>query len=156
MKAVYDHLAAYNPQVELQTVADPREAAGGADVVLATAGPGTAVALESADLAPGSVVVLVGYGLAPSTLVDADRVVATSAEQMALTGTDMAGPDGRLRRVDTELPQILSRRAPGRTREDERIFVYNSGLVLTDIAVAHALAERAIAEGRGTEVALWD
>ncbi|MBU3067495.1 ornithine cyclodeaminase family protein [Nocardia sp. NEAU-G5] len=156
MKAVYDHLAAHHPQLELQTVADPREAAASADVVLATAGPGTKVALESADLAPGSTVVLVGYGLAPSTLADADRVVATSAEQMALTGTDMAGPDGTLRRVDTELPQILNRRSPGRTRDDERIFVYNSGLVLTDIAVAHALAERAIAEGRGTEVALWD
>jgi ornithine cyclodeaminase len=156
MKTVHDHLAAYNPQLELQTVADPRAAAADADVVLATAGPGTRVALESADLAPGSVVVLVGYGLAPSTLTDADRVVATSAEQMALTGIDMAGPDGRLRPVDTELPQILSRRAPGRTRDDERIFVYNSGLVLTDIAVAHVLAERAIAEGRGTEVGLWD
>ena len=109
MKAVHDHLAAYHPQLELQTVADPREAAAGADVVLATAGPGTAVALESADLAPGSTVVLVGYGLAPSTLVDADRVVATSAEQMALTGTDMAARR-RAARVDAELPQILSRR----------------------------------------------
>lgn len=156
MKAVRDHLAAYDPRLELETVADPRAAAAGADVVLATAGPGTKVALESADLAPGSTVVLVGYGLAPSTLVAADRVVATSAEQMSLTGTDMAGPDGVLRGVDTELPQILSRRSKGRTRDEERIFVYNSGLVLTDIAVAHALAERAIAEDRGTEVALWD
>ncbi|MFE3028055.1 ornithine cyclodeaminase family protein, partial [Nocardia tengchongensis] len=101
-------------------------------------------------------VVLVGYGLAPSTLVEADRVIATSAEQMALTGTDMAGPDGRLRGVDAELPQILGHRAVGRSNDDERIFVYNSGLVLTDIAVAHALANRAIAEGRGTEVSLWD
>ncbi|MBF6330711.1 ornithine cyclodeaminase family protein [Nocardia transvalensis] len=156
MKAVHDHLAAYSPNLELQTVADPREAARRADVVLATAGPGTAVALESEDLAPGSVAVLVGYGLAPSALIDADRVIATSAEQMSLTGTDMAGPDGKLRQVDAELPQILARRAVGRRTDDERIFVYNSGLVLTDIAVAHALANRAIDEGRGTEVPLWD
>jgi ornithine cyclodeaminase len=79
-----------------------------------------------------------------------------SVEQMALTGTDMVGPDGKLRPVDAELPQILSRRAVARRSDDERVFVYNSGLVLTDIAVAHALAERAIAEGRGTEVPLWD
>ncbi|MCM6777165.1 ornithine cyclodeaminase family protein [Nocardia sp. CDC159] len=156
LKAVHDQLAAYRPGLELRTVADPRAAARAADVVLATAGPGTAVALESADLAPGSVAVLVGYGLAPSALHDADRVIATSAEQMALTGTDMAGPDGRLRPVDAELPTILARRAVGRRGDDERIFVYNSGLVLTDVAVAHALAERAIGEGRGTEVRLWD
>lgn len=156
IEAVHEYLAAHNPNLELKDVTDPREAARTADVVLATAGPGTSVALESSDLAPGSTVVLVGYGLAPSTLVDADRVIATSAQQMSLTGIDMAGPDGRLRGVDAELPQILSRRADGRTRDDEHVFVYNSGLVLTDIAVAHALAERAIADGRGTEVALWD
>ncbi|MBF6060614.1 ornithine cyclodeaminase family protein [Nocardia terpenica] len=156
LQAVHDQLAAHHPGCELQTVADPRAAAGEADIVLATAGPGTRVALESTDLAPGSVVVLVGYGLAPSTLTEADRVIATSAEQMTLTGTDMAGPDGRLRAVDAELPDILARRAIGRRTDSERIFVYNSGLVLTDIAVAHALAARAIAEGRGTEVRLWD
>lgn len=154
--AVHRHLAEYSPHALLETVDDPYAAARTADVVLATAGPGTEVAIESEHLKPGSVAVLVGYGLAPSTLHDADRVIATSAEQMAVTGTDMADEHGELRRVDAELPQILSRRAVARRRADEKIFVYNSGLVLTDIAVAHTLAERAIAEGRGTEVALWD
>ncbi|WP_019929425.1 ornithine cyclodeaminase [Nocardia sp. BMG111209] len=156
LKAVYEHLAVHHPHLELETVTDPYEAARSADVVLATAGPGTKVAVETDDLAPGSVAVLVGYGLAPSALSGADRVVATSAEQMALTGTDLVDADGRLRPVDAELPQILGRRAIGRNSDEDRIFVYNSGLVLTDIAVAHALAERAIAEGRGTEVPLWD
>ncbi|GAB4588998.1 hypothetical protein Ntsu_68300 [Nocardia sp. IFM 10818] len=156
LEAVYRQLLHHDPRAELEIVSDPITAARTADVILATAGPGTRVALEAKDLAPGATVVLVGYGLAPSTLIEADRVIATSAEQMALTGTDMAGPDGRLRPVDAELPQILSRRAVGRTSDDERIFVYNSGLVLTDIAVAHALAGRAIEQGRGTEVPLWD
>ncbi len=153
LDAVLASVAADDRYVEVVT--DPREAAADADVVLATAGPGTQVALESTDLAPGSVAVLVGYGLAPSALADADRVVATSAEQMQLTGTDMAGPDGALRGVHVELPDMIAQRARARTRDDERIFVYNSGIVLTDIAVAHALALRAIAEGRGVEVPLW-
>ncbi|WP_174361647.1 ornithine cyclodeaminase family protein [Nocardia paucivorans] len=156
IEAVHRELARHQPHAVLQTVDDPYAAARTADVILATAGPGTEVAVESTDLKPGAVVVLVGYGLAPSTLHDADRVIATSAAQMALTGTDMADDQGVLRGVDAELPQILARRAVARRHEDERIFVYNSGLVLTDIAVAHALAQRAIAEGRGTEVALWD
>ncbi|MFI1911945.1 ornithine cyclodeaminase family protein [Nocardia sp. NPDC020380] len=156
LDAVNRELLHHHPRAELEIVDDPVAAARTADVILATAGPGTKVAIEAEDLQPGATVVLVGYGLAPSTLTAADRVIATSAEQMSLTGTDMAGPDGRLRRVDAELPQILSRRAVGRLGEDERIFVYNSGLVLTDIAVAHALATRAIEQGRGTEVPLWD
>nr|WP_174552828.1 ornithine cyclodeaminase family protein [Nocardia harenae] len=156
LAAVRENLAVHQPHALLEMVEDPVAAAAGADVVLATAGPGTEVALEADDLAPGSTAVLVGYGLAPSALVRADRVIATSAEQMALTGTDMAGPDGVLRAVDAELPRILSRRAVARRSDDEKIFVYNSGLVLTDVAVAHALAERAIADGRGVEVPLWD
>ncbi|GAA5043161.1 ornithine cyclodeaminase family protein [Nocardia callitridis] len=156
LAAVHRYLAETHPHAKVHTVDDPRAAAATADVVLATAGPGTEVALESSDLAPGSVAVLVGYGLAPSTLSLADRVIATSAEQMAVTGIDMADDNGDLRPVDAELPQILSRRAVARRSEQERIFVYNSGLVLTDIAVAHALAQRAITEGRGTEVPLWD
>ncbi|GGK48777.1 ornithine cyclodeaminase family protein [Nocardia camponoti] len=156
LAAVHEHLADDSPHALLTEVDDPYAAARTADVVLATAGPGTEVAIESRDLAPGSVCVLVGYGLAPSTLVDADRVIATSEAQMRLTGTDMAGPDGTLRAVDAELPQVLTRSAVGRRSEDEKIFLYNSGIVLTDIAVAHALAARAIAEGRGQEVALWE
>lgn len=150
-------LAEYDKDLRLELVDDARQAAGEADVVLATAGPATPVSIRSEDLAPGAVTVLVGYGLAPSTLADADRVVATSTEQMTLTGTDMAGPDGTLRSVDVELAELLTRNHPPlRKTDSERIFAYNSGLVLTDIAVAHALAERAIEDGRGTQVALWD
>ncbi|NUS44077.1 MAG: ornithine cyclodeaminase family protein [Mycobacteriaceae bacterium] len=149
-------LADFDKDAELELVEDPRAAAGRADVVLAAAGPATSAAVEAADLAPGTVTVLVGYGLAPSALSEADLVVATSAEQMTLTGKDMAGPDGVLRGADAELAGLLSRTARARRTDNDRIFVYNSGLVLTDIAVADALAQRAIAEGRGTEVALWD
>lgn len=153
--AVQGELAAHHPGRTLELVADPRAAARQADLVLGTAGPATRVAVEADDLAPGSTAILVGYGLAPSTLAGADRVIATSAAQMAVTGRDLAGPDGTLRPVDAELPEIIAGRAVGRQDERQRIFAYNSGLVLTDIAVAHDLARRAIELGRGTEVALW-
>lgn len=153
--AVRSTLAAYDPDRSVELVRDPRAAAAEADVILATAGPKTLVMIESSDLAPGSTVVLIGYGLAPSTLIDADRAVATNAAQMAVTGRDMAGPDGVLRPVDVELPELITGRATLRRSDDERIFAFNSGIVLTDIAVAHALAQRAIQLGRGTEVPLW-
>ncbi len=153
--AVRTMLAGYDPGRSIELVTDPRAAAGEADVILATAGPATRVAVQSADLRPGSTVVLVGYGLAPSTLVDADRAIATNAAQMAVTGRDMAGPDGMLRQVDAELPEVITGRVRLRQDDTQRIFAFNSGIVLTDIAVAHALAKRAIELGRGTEVSLW-
>ncbi|SLI48111.1 ornithine cyclodeaminase [Mycobacteroides abscessus subsp. abscessus] len=39
LAAVHRHLAEHNPHALLETVEDPRAAAAGADVVLATAGP---------------------------------------------------------------------------------------------------------------------
>ncbi|MCZ0991428.1 hypothetical protein O1M54_48595 [Streptomyces diastatochromogenes] len=91
----------------------------------------------------------------PSTLHHADRVVATSAAQMRVTGTDMADADGRLREVDAEFPEVLAGRAEGRTDPGQRIFAYNSGLVVTDIALGHRFAQLALAQGLGTAVQVW-
>ncbi len=111
--------------------------------------------MESSWFKPGALTVLVGYGLAPSTLHDADYVVATSAAQMGVTGTDMADESGQLRAVDAELPPILAGRASGRLDPEQRVFAYNSGLVVTDIALGHRLAEQAAAQQLGRMVSLW-
>src|SRR5690606_3687137 len=95
-----DGIRAVCERVGAEVVTDLRKAAGEADVVIAAAGPGTPAAVEDSWLKPGALSVLAGYGVAPSTLHRADRVVATSAAQMRVTGTDLADPDGRLRDVD--------------------------------------------------------
>ncbi|WFB10899.1 ornithine cyclodeaminase family protein [Streptomyces sp. LX-29] len=153
--AVRERLAAHFPDRELEVVTELRTAAAEADIVLATAGPRTPAAVEADWLRPGALCVLVGYGIRPSTLHRADRVIATSAAQMAVTGTDMADEHGRFPTVHAEFPQVIAGQASGRTGPRERIFAYNSGLVVTDIALGHRFAELAIARGLGTEVALW-
>lgn len=140
---------------EHERVGDLRAAAEQADVILAVAGPKTPARIEASWLKPGALCVLVGYGLAPSTLHDADRVVATSAAQMRITGTDFADAEGRLRDVDVELPDVLAVRADARTAADERIFAYNSGLVITDIALGHRFAQAAEELGLGQVIELW-
>ncbi|MGC0329000.1 ornithine cyclodeaminase/alanine dehydrogenase-like protein (mu-crystallin family) [Streptomyces sp. SAI-170] len=155
IRAVREQLHAHFPDRELEVVTDLRAAAQEADVVLATAGPNTPASVEAEWLRPAALSVLVGYGIAASTLHRADRVVATSAAQMAVTGTDMADAEGRLRDVDAEFPEVLAGRAAGRTDAGQRIFAYNSGLVVTDIALGHRFAELAIAQGLGTVVPLW-
>ncbi|MFE0046007.1 ornithine cyclodeaminase family protein [Streptomyces albireticuli] len=155
IEAVRARLRAHFPDRDVEVVTDARAAAGDADVVVATAGAHTPAAVESADLAPGTLSILVGHGLAPSTLHRADRVVATSEAQMNVTGTDMADADGKLPAVDAEFPPVLAGVTAGRTAPLERIFAYNSGLVVTDIALGHRFAQLALEQGLGTRVPLW-
>ncbi|KAA6212530.1 ornithine cyclodeaminase family protein [Streptomyces albofaciens JCM 4342] len=153
--AVRDELRAHFPGRDVETVTDLRAAAGDADVLVATAGGHTPAAVEADWLRPGALSVLVGHGLAPSTLHRADRVVATSEAQMRVTGTDMAGEAGRLPAADAEFPAVLAGTATGRGAAEERVFAYNSGLVVTDIALGHRFARLALDQGLGTRVALW-
>ncbi|MFD8912371.1 ornithine cyclodeaminase family protein [Streptomyces sp. NPDC059575] len=153
--AVRAELARHFPGREVEVVGDLRAAARAADVIVATAGAHTPAAVEAAWLKPGATAILVGHGLAPSTLHHADRVIATSAAQMRVTGTDMADADGNLPPVDLELPAIVSGVSKARVTADERVFAYNSGLVVTDIALGHRFAQLALDAGLGTEVALW-
>jgi ornithine cyclodeaminase/alanine dehydrogenase-like protein (mu-crystallin family) len=155
LRAVGELLRAHHPDREVEVVEDLRAAAGAADVVVATAGATTSAAIEASWLRPRALCILVGHGLAPSTLSEADRVVATSAAQMAVTGTDMADAQGNLRSVDAELPDILAGCASGRQSPEQRVFAYNSGLVVTDIALGHRLAEMAEQRGLGQVVELW-
>ncbi|WP_320785192.1 ornithine cyclodeaminase family protein [Streptomyces sp. CRN 30] len=158
VRAVREQLRTYFPGRDAEVVEDLTgldAAASDADLVVATAGPHTPAAVAADRLRPGALTVLVGHGLAPSTLHRADRVVATSAAQMRVTGTDMADAGGRLRAADAEFPEVLAGRAAGRTGAGQRIFAYNSGLVVTDIALGHRLAQLALAQGLGTRVPLW-
>ncbi|SDK44361.1 ornithine cyclodeaminase [Nonomuraea jiangxiensis] len=151
LRAVRDSL----PGREVEAVDDLPAAAREADVILAVAGPRSPARIEGDLLRPGALCVLVGYGLAPSTLRRADRVVATSEAQMRVTGTDMADEHGRLRPVDAELPDVLAGRLTARTGADQRIFAYNSGLVITDIALGHHFAQAAEERGLGQVIHLW-
>ncbi|MEU0698646.1 ornithine cyclodeaminase family protein [Streptomyces niveus] len=153
--AVRAELRAHFPDREVEIVTDVRAAAHDADIVVATAGAHTPAAVESDWLEPGALSILVGHGLAPSTLHRADRVIATSEAQMNVTGTDMADDEGELPAVDTEFPPVLAGLTAGRHHAEERIFAYNSGLVVTDIALGHRFAQLALARNLGTEVALW-
>ncbi|WP_097870422.1 ornithine cyclodeaminase family protein [Streptomyces sp. rh34] len=153
--AVREQLRDHYPDRDVELVTDLREAASDADVIVATAGAHTPAAVEAGWLKPGALSILVGHGLAPSTLHQADRVLATSEAQMNVTGTDMADADGRLPAVDVEFPPVVAGVAAARRSDEERVFAYNSGLVVTDIALGHRFAQLALAQGLGTEVSLW-
>ena len=80
-------------------------------------------------------------------------------------GQARAGPFGALRaHVDTgrlteatlhaELAQIVVGERPGRESEEERILFWHRGLSLSDLALGHALVEKARRNGVGTRLRL--
>ncbi|WP_293003733.1 ornithine cyclodeaminase [Mycobacterium sp.] len=154
--SVRAYLRDNHPDRDVDVVTDPEHAAGEADVMVATsAGPATETKLRTSWLKPGAVFISVnGTGVHPSSLRDADYKMATNAGQLAVTGRRFAGDDGSLM-LDAELPDVLAGTVPARHEPTDRVFVFNSGMAITDIPVAHALATQAIARGRGQEVRLW-
>ncbi|MFB6726293.1 ornithine cyclodeaminase family protein [Kribbella sp. NPDC056345] len=143
------------PDREVELIDDVEAAAREADIVVAASGRAAHPKIQLGWLPKGGLLVSVASkGVQEGTLAEADYTVATSAAQVEVTGQRMAGPDGVFR-IDAELPDILAGRAPGRRTDDDRVFAFSSGMIITDIPVAHTLAARAIAAGRGQEVALW-
>lgn len=152
LASIRAHVAGLGRDCEILAAAD---AAPDADIVVAAAGPGTTQVAAGATLRPGSTTILVGHGVDADALWSADRIVATNAGQMAVTGTDLLAGHDRLPPVDAELPELIAGTAVARREDDERVFAYNSGLVVTDIAVGELIARRAREQGLGQEVSLW-
>lgn len=146
--------AELNRSIDVEIVSDPATVSGNCDLIIGAAGPDTRCIVTAADISNRATVVVVGYGIAVDICHQARRIITTSTEQMNVTGRDYADSKGRLPTVDAELPSLL--REGCKLPSIEGItFCYNSGLVLTDIAVGRILAEKCLQQGYGTEVSLW-
>ncbi|MFI6867972.1 ornithine cyclodeaminase [Nocardia sp. NPDC050406] len=143
------------PDREIELVEDVPAAVADSDIVVVASGRAAHPQVRTDWLPPGGLLVSVASkGVASGALRDADYAIATSAGQLGVTGTRLAGPDGEVT-LDAELPDIVAGRAPGRRGDDDRVFAFSSGMIITDMPVAHALATRAVAAGRGQRVELW-
>lgn len=143
------------PDKQFSKVTDLKSAVQASDIIFGVAGPLTSAVVKAEWIQPGTLMVLVGYGIGADALHTADRVVATSAGQMQVTGADLVDKNGNLPKIDAELPEILLRKKIGRTHNKEKIFAYNSGLIVTDIALGRVVYEQAIKLNLGTDLNLW-
>ncbi|MFS8055355.1 ornithine cyclodeaminase [Rhizobium sp. BR 317] len=147
--------AKYFPDREIELVKDVPEAVAASDIVVAASGRAAHPKIQTKWLKPGGLLISVASkGVEAGALHDADYAIATNEGQLGVTGKRLAGPDG-IARIDAELPDIVGGRKPGRNTQEDRVFAFSSGMIITDIPVAHALATRGIAAGRGKRVELW-
>ncbi|HEX7932683.1 MAG TPA: ornithine cyclodeaminase family protein [Paraburkholderia sp.] len=153
--AVRENLKRFYPERDIEVSSDLSASAARADIVLGVAGAGAPEAVRHASLKHGALAILVGYGLHADALHGADYRIATSEQQMQVTGSDLVDANGKLPAIDVELPDILLGRKPARQNTGQTVFAYNSGMVVTDIALGRTLAENARAKGLGQAVALW-
>jgi ornithine cyclodeaminase len=144
-----------HPTRRVEISRDLQTSAREADIIIGAAGPASPEQVHHAWQKPGTLAVLLGYGLHADLLHQADYRIATSQAQMRLTGDDLADAQGMLPMVDAELPDILAGKKPGRLTQHQRVFAYNSGMVITDIALGRLFAERAQAQGLGRTIQLW-
>ena len=143
------------PDREVELVEDVPQAASESDIVVAASGRARHPKVETSWLKPGGLLISVASkGVANNALSDADYALATSEGQLGITGSRFAAADGSAQ-IHAEFPDILAGRKPARTSETDRVFAFSSGMIITDIPVAHALATKAIEADRGQRVQLW-
>ena len=155
IEAVRHTLRRFHPTRDIEVSTDLEAAAREADIVLGVAGAGAREVVRRGALKRGALALLVGYGIHADALHEADYRIATSEAQMRVTGADLVDASGQLPAIDAELPDILLGRKPARPSDDATVFAYNSGMVVTDIALGRLVAQTARATGLGQEVALW-
>jgi ornithine cyclodeaminase/alanine dehydrogenase-like protein (mu-crystallin family) len=138
-------------------VADWRSCVEGADIVVeASRLPEPQPLLKTAWIKPGALVVPYGTMSAVElSLTDImDKIVVDDWGQATV------GPFGALRahvqsgrltpaNLHAELGQIVAGQKPGRERPDETILLWHRGLSLSDIALGHAMLEKASRLGIG-------
>ena len=140
---------------DVEIVSDLPRAAAQSDIVIGAAGLSARQQVKRAWLKPGAVAVLLGYGVDADVLHGADYRITTDRAQMSVTCGDLADADGNIPPVDAELPDILLGQVPARRKKDDLVFAYNSGMVVSDVALGRYLADLALAEGRGMRTRLW-
>jgi alanine dehydrogenase len=135
-----------------------QEAVEGADIVVeATRLAEPAPLLRTEWIKPGALVVPYGtmsaVELSLTSIMDKIVVDDWSQCRQGRFGSLRAHVDQGLlteESLHAELGEIVAGRKPGRESESETILFWHRGLATTDIAVGHALYERAVERGIGT------
>jgi len=155
LRAVQDEVTRLYPGRKVEIATDLQRASGEADIVIGASGLSASQHVRHAWLKRGSVAILLGYGIHADVLHLADYRIATDTAQMLVTCGDLAAPDGSVPEVDTELPDILLGTTQARHHTSDIVFAYNSGMVVTDIALGRYMADLALCSNRGARVSLW-
>ncbi|MDF3013262.1 MAG: ornithine cyclodeaminase [Cellvibrio sp.] len=155
INSAQENLRRYYPERHIVRSTNLQQSVAEADIIIAVTGRSARESIPHHWLKPGALIILVGYGVEPEVLHKADYIVATDEQQMKVTSADMVDGNGNIPAVNAELAQILNGEKPGRSNDAQIVFAYNSGMIITDVALGRITAEHARRAGVGQEVQLW-
>ena len=146
-----------HPGLRLASVASPREAVEGAEVVV-TAGPILArpsPAIVPEWLAEGVLAVPLDYDsyFTPEALAAADRFFTDDTPQLVHTRAGGVFFQ-RIPEIDADLGEVAAGLKDGRRDDRERLVCMNLGIAIEDMATALLVLERAVSSGLGTRLEL--
>ena len=143
-------------------VESPEAAAEGADIVVeATRLEAPEVLVPADAVAPGALLVSYGWVMAvdPALATGVDKLVVDDWRQCTKGGTFHPLIEaGELTRtaVHAEIGEIAAGVRPGRESPEERITFWHRGFAISDIVLGQAIYERALAQGAGQRLTLWE
>lgn len=144
--------------IEVVAVDTPSAAVEGADIIC-TVTASTAPILEGSHLKHGVHVNAVGSSVPPFRELDTEAIVRAkvfvdSRDSALREPDDIRIPlaEGAITEdhLLADIAELASRAHPGRTSSSDITVFKSVGLAIEDLAAAHAIYERALAEGRGT------
>ncbi|WP_332606145.1 hypothetical protein [Acinetobacter sp. ESBL14] len=154
--AAQNTLKRYFPERQIEVITSLEQAANNADIIIGVAGASAKRQVKHQWMKPNSIAILVGYGVDADVFQTADRIITTDIEQMKVTCGDLLKDDGHLPPIHAELPDILIGSKTAKLHQGEIVFAYNSGMVVTDIALGRYLADQALQKATlGQMVTLW-
>jgi ornithine cyclodeaminase/alanine dehydrogenase len=134
-----------------------KEVIEGAQIVVTATGRLDKPIFKEKWVSEGALVLPVHHrGWENRTLHKADKFVTDDWRQLNQAHQEVAGFDGPLPDLYTELGEIITRKKPGRENEKERIIDFNYGLAIEDVAMAMEIYTRAKAQGLGTVLPLME
>ena len=148
--------------IAARPAASPAEAADGADIIVeATRLEKPQVLVPAAALKPGALLVTYGWIMAvdPALATGVDRFVVDDWAQCTKGGTFAPLIEsGALSReqVHAEIGEVAAGLRPGRDSDGQRITFWHRGFAISDIVLGQAIHARALADGVGTMLTLWE
>jgi alanine dehydrogenase len=151
-------------EIPVVSVDSPAAAVHNADIIV-TATTAHKAVVEGAWIAPGTHVNAIGANfpqkreLDDAAIARASRIAVDFIEQAKMEAGDLIqafAPEPARWNSVTELSEIIAGKISGRENETEVTLFKSSGIAIWDVAVAMKVYELAVAQGRGTQIPLWE
>lgn len=143
--------------LRIEAAASAEEALREADIIVTATGRLDQPYFRETWAKPGALILPIHHrGWENETLHRVDKLVCDDWPQLQTAHREWGGFYGPLPALAAELGEVVVGRKPGRETDTERIIDFNLGLAIEDVAVAAKIYSRAVENGLGKVLPLFE